>query len=112
MPEAESEFLTQYKLLELLEKRMNVYETQVAGVHQELSRLRNMGQQSRDEIIRLNTALLGNTALGMDGLLVRLEGMEKQLTRAWWVFLVAMFLTLTMNLVNSYFIFTVMQGLP
>jgi hypothetical protein len=106
------EFLSQYKLLELLEKRMNVYETQVNALHQEVARLRNVGSQNRDAITRLDTALLGNSSLGMDGLLVRLDEMEKHIVRGWWVFIIAVALTTIMNGINFYFIFYVMQRLP
>lgn len=89
---AGEEFLSQYKLLELLEKRMNVYETQINSLGQEMSRIRNMAAQSRDDLLKLTTAMLGSPALGMEGALARIEILEKaaitsqvSMTRIFWL---------------------------
>ncbi len=68
-----------------------------------------MSTQSRDEIIKLSTALLGNSTLGMDGLLVRLEEVERRLVQIWWAFIIAAVLSAGMAVMNFYFIFVLSQ---
>ena len=95
----------------LTEKRLSEVERQQLSQAQELSRLRNLAQSTRDDMGQLKTALLGNATLGMDGLLERLESLEVKLTKVWQVFLVALTLGSLLNITTLYLLVKLLDRL-
>ena len=93
----------------LTEKRLSEVERQQLSQAQELSRLRNLAQSTRDDMGQLKTALLGNATLGMDGLLERLERLEDRLTRVWWLFVAVLGIGAMLNIITLYFLFRLLE---
>lgn len=100
-----------YPEWKLTEKRIGELERRVEGQAQELSRLRNMSQATRDAVEQLKTAMLGNEMLGMVGLLDRFENLDRKLTKVWWGFLSALILGALLNIVTLYLLVMVFDKL-
>ena len=92
-----------------LQKQIEEVDRRVTSQAQELSRLRNLTQNTRDSVERLMTAMLGNETLGMAGLLDRLESLEQRLTKVWWAFLISLGMGAFLNIMTLYFLFRLLE---
>lgn len=71
----------------LLQKRIDFLEREQENLRDEVSRWRNATSSTRDNVEKITTALLGAEALGVSGIINRLDVIERRLTKVWYMFL-------------------------